>query len=517
MAPPRRCLVVGAGSSGLAAIQQALDAGLDVLCVEQREGIGGAWRFDPAPGKCKVDFDEHGVAIVSSPGESDDRGRPTPSPMYDSLATNVPTALMQFRGTPFPADVGLFCKHNSVQAYLETFSPPFLPYIRFNTRLIRLRHTLPSDGGPQLRWLAEIRSTLDDDAPVEVEQFDCCMIANGHYSKPFLPWIDGLSSFQGEILHSRWYRDAKGYENKTVLVIGNSASGYDITRELAASIWDRRQAGQTNLPRIYQSAKSPPGLGIPFDAPDAPLYAKEVGLFPPIKKIEGKRIEFEDGKVLDDVEVIMFATGYLFSFPFLRPTDAPFSACPLTYSIPLPSAAPGAEETVATTKPAPRGEPSRRGGLRVHNLDDRMLFYLADPTLAFLALPYLVIPFPLAQLQARLASLHFASSPRLPKPLTFVPDPAARDPSSPDSEEDSAPESRKAVVWGFPKEHDMHDRLLRECGDVKEEGEAEGTTTVKGKDRGGLTGERGLWGLTSASEKELRKGAKGLRKAVLGY
>ncbi|GAA5830317.1 hypothetical protein JCM11251_001304 [Rhodosporidiobolus azoricus] len=514
MSPSRRCLVVGAGSSGLAAIQQGLDAGLDVLCVEQGEGVGGAWRFDPAPGECKVAFDENGMAIVSSPGESDDKGRPTPSPMYDSLKTNVPTALMQYRGTPFPASVGLFCTHDDVQAYLEAFSHPFLPYIRFNTRLIRLRHTVPSDGGPQLQWLAELRSTLDENAPIEREQFDCVMVANGHYSKPWIPMTNGLRSFEGEVLHSRWYRDAKGYRNKTVLVIGNSASGYDITREIAASIYNRRQAGEADLPRIYQSAKSPPGLGIPFDAPDAPPYGKEVGLFPPIKEVEGKVIEFEDGRKVEDVDVIMFATGYLFSFPFLHPTDAPFSSAPLTYSVPLCSAH-GAVDSIATTGTSSRGEPSRRGGLRIHNLDDRMLFYLADPTLAFLALPYLVIPFPLAQLQARLASLHFASSSRLPNPLTFVPDPSARDPSSPDSADDSAPESRKAVVWGFPREHDMHDRLLKECGDVKEDGEE--ASEGEKKDRGGLTGERGLWGKVSASERELRMGAKGLRKAVLGY
>lgn len=91
---------------------------------------------------------------------------------------------------------------------------------------------------------------------------------------------------------------------QTVLVIGNSASGYDITRELASQLWDRRQAGETNLPKLYQSARSPPELGIPFDAPDAPDYGKEVTLFPPIQKVEGKRIDFEDGRGLEDVDVM---------------------------------------------------------------------------------------------------------------------------------------------------------------------------------------------------------------------
>ncbi|BGP13866.1 monooxygenase [Rhodosporidiobolus nylandii] len=517
---PKRCLVVGAGSSGLSAIQQALDAGLDVVAVEARAGVGGAWRYDADPGECRVDFDEHGSATLSSPWErvGDDHGPPPsplshgpppPSPMYSSLRTNVPTALMQYRGYPFPGSVPLFCSHEQVQSYLESFSQPLLPYIRFNTRLTRLRYTAPEDGGAQLRWYAETQSTLSEDAPVEVEQFDAVMVCNGHYSQPYIPWTDGLDSFEGKITHARWYRDAKALEDKTVLVVGNSASGYDITRELASSIYDRRQAGQHDLPRICQASRSPPALGIPFDSPESPEYGKEVGLYPPIKKIEGKKIEFEDGRSVEDVDVILFATGYLFSFPFVSPSDAPFSSAPLTYTPPLPDAAPGSQEVLATTEPAPRGEPSRRGGLRLHNLDDRMLFYLPDTTLAFVGLPYLVIPFPLAQLQARLAALHFASSPRLPAPLTFVPDPSARRPPSDDSPsegpDDSAPETRKAVTWGHPKQYDMHDRWLRETGDVKDEDGLEGRRKEDGEEE------------PHGGERDLRMGAKGLRKAVLGY
>lgn len=81
-------------------------------------------------------------------------------------------------------------------------------------------------------------------------------------------------------------------------------------------------------------------------------------------------------------------------------------------------------------------------------------------------------------------------------------------PTDPD-DEDGAPESRKTVTWGHPKQFDMHDVWLRETGDVKQEGEEE--------EKAGLTGERGRWGLTSAAERDLRMGAKGLRKAVLGY
>ena len=70
------------------------------------------------------------------------------------------------------------------------------------------------------------------------------------------------------------------------------------------------------------------------------------------------------------------------------------------------------------------------------------------------------------------------------------------------------------------------DRLMRESGDVARAeaerevgvGEREGEGECEGEgEKGGLTGERAVFGLTSQAERDLRVGAKALRKAVLGY
>ena len=42
---PRRVLVVGAGVSGLIAIKECREAGLDVVCLEALPWVGGLWRF----------------------------------------------------------------------------------------------------------------------------------------------------------------------------------------------------------------------------------------------------------------------------------------------------------------------------------------------------------------------------------------------------------------------------------------------------------------------------------------
>ncbi|GAA5904869.1 uncharacterized protein JCM6883_004894 [Sporobolomyces salmoneus] len=488
-----KCLIVGAGSSGIAAAKESLNVGLEPSVYEARGGPGGAWRFDKDPGTCQLRFSEDGWAIFSNQGESDFARPPPPSPMYDRLKTNVPSSLMQYRGRPFPPDVSLFCSHEQVQAYLEDSARPLNSYISYNRRVNRIRYTRAADGGEQRKWFAEIASALDDSDSFTA-QFDFIIVANGHYSKPFVPWIDGLKSFQGELSHARWYRSPETYENKTVLVVGNSASGYDITREIAMSIHERRTAlpnqATIPLPRIYQSARSPSALGIAFDAPDAPSWAKEIKVFPPIQKIAGRTIVFEDGQTLDDVDVIQFATGYTFSFPFLHSSDAPWSDHPVTRPPITPVVSTEPDSTLGSA--IPRTRPSIDGGLRLHNLDDRFLFYLPDPTAVFLCLPYLVIPFPLAQIQARLSCLHFVDSPQLPKPLTF----------SQGVPEDEA-ETRESVIFGHPKQFDLMDRLMEESGDVAL------------NDSGGAGHKE--YGRTSQADRDLRVGAKALRRAVLGY
>lgn len=107
-----------------------------------------------------------------------------------------------------------------------------------------------------------------------------------------------------------------------------------------------------------------------------------------------------------------------------------------------------------------------------------------------------VIPFPLAQIQARLAARHFADC--LPAPLSFKPNPALR---GADGTENGAPETRTAVSWGEPFHFDMRDRMLRETGDLSEGGSQAG----------------GIWGATPQSERDLVTSLPQLRKLVVGY
>lgn len=179
--------------------------------------------------------------------------------------------------------------------------------------MTRLRYTHPDEDTNNSRWAVELQAVStsnQEESPrngstSRTEYFDNVFVANGHYSKTYVPRIEGLQSFRGDIRHTRWFRTAEDFLDKTVLVVGNGASGYDATREIADSIHRRRQQDpHARLPRIYQSARSPSALGIPFDDPSAPDWAKEIEVFPQISRIDSQRIDFADGRSVGDVDVM---------------------------------------------------------------------------------------------------------------------------------------------------------------------------------------------------------------------
>lgn len=59
------------------------------------------------------------------------------------------------------------------------------------------------------------------------------VVATGENCDAFIPEVDGLSEFKGEVIHSTAYKSGKGYENKKVLVVGAGNSGMEIALDLS--------------------------------------------------------------------------------------------------------------------------------------------------------------------------------------------------------------------------------------------------------------------------------------------
>lgn len=111
-----------------------------------------------------------------------------------------------------------------------------------------------------------------------------------------------------------------------------------------------------------------------------------------------------------------------------------------------------------------------------------------------------MIPFPLAQIQARLASVFYAKPEQLPKPLTFC-----------RGVDEDAPETRESVIFGHPRQFDLMDRMMEESGDIA------ASDANNGDDPRHEIAASSEYGRTSQGDRDLRVGAKALRRAVLGY
>lgn len=175
-----------------------------------------------------------------------------------------------------------------------------------------------------------------------------------------------------------------------IVVVGNGPSGSDIGRELATAL----QADDT----LYVSARSPSSW-LSEDALGDKPWRQRIRIVPSIERVEpsegrSSRLHLTDGTTLDDVSVIVFATGYLYSFPFAQSDDEPFISSPLIDAV-------------------SHGE-GPHAAASVSNLDAAQLFYAHDPTLALPCLQWSVVPFPLAEAQARVIAAVFAGDADLP-------------------------------------------------------------------------------------------------------
>lgn len=244
-------------------------------------------------------------------------------------------------------------------------------------------------------WQVET-STLDD-TPLGPQYshathfFDAVVVANGHYHAPNIPDLPGLKewkvTFPERIQHSKLYRRASSFKDQNVLIIGAGVSSTDIARELGA-------VANT----VFQSSR-----GGPYDLsshllPDNAARVAGIHSFEPLTQFDISTdqeaipgtVRLTDGTTLCNIHRIILATGYHSSLPFLRP----FHDDTLTSA--------QADSRVLITD-----------GQQTHNLH-KDIFYIPDPTLAFIGIPFHTATFSFFEFQA--VALAKVFSGRVPLP-----------------------------------------------------------------------------------------------------
>ncbi|CAG8465517.1 7406_t:CDS:2 [Gigaspora margarita] len=257
--------IIGAGIAGLPAIKQCLDNDLIPICFEQNSFIGGLWRNE----NCEKNKDPY-------------------STIYKGVLTNTSKEMV-------------------------------------------------------VKYIIQSKNQEKE------EIFDFVMVCSGHHSKPKWPEFKGMNFFKGEQLHSYKYKRAMDI----AVELSNVASQVYISIRSGKLPWilPRFVNGKTTdhftrfnayiIPpsiggkiienSIIKSFPIPSHLKLPTDpliasaiVINSDIYqcfaAGTIIMKPNIKefKFENNQIEFIDETILENIDVIIYSTGYYIDYPFLE-------------------------------------------------------------------------------------------------------------------------------------------------------------------------------------------------------
>jgi hypothetical protein len=241
--------------------------------------------------------------------------------------------------------------HWLMAEYFQKYADKFgvTPKIKFNTTVTNI--TREADG----KWTI---NTTDSANQSTSESFDALIVSNGHHWNPRYPDYPG--KFEGEYIHSHYFKNNKPYEGKRVLIIGAGNSGCDAAVEVCrvakkTAISMRR--GYHFIPKfvfgqpadviankfqwvpdflldavysvvlrlengnIKKFGLQLPDHGVrqshPVSNSELLYYIRHGEISPKvdIERFEGKKVFFKDGSV-DEFDTIIASTGFKVTFPF---------------------------------------------------------------------------------------------------------------------------------------------------------------------------------------------------------
>jgi dimethylaniline monooxygenase (N-oxide forming) len=340
-----KACIIGAGSSGIAAAQVLQARGIDFDCFEKGSQVGGNWRYE----------NDNGMSSA-----------------YRSLHINTSRRVMAFKSLPMPEGYPDYPDHFQMAAYFDEVVDRYRlrERIRFNTAVLDVA---PVEG------TGEWDVTVEGSEGRETARYGAVLVANGHHwdARWPEPAFPGSEEFEGEQIHAHEYREPEVLSGKRVLVLGIGNSAVDIAVEssrIGEKTFLATRRGAWVLPKylngkpIDEIANSVTGLapipvmrtvmkrslkvavGDPTDyglpQPDHKLLEAhptvsseflprlghgDITAKPNIDRFTGGRtVRFVDGTE-EEIDLVVYCTGYKITFPFFRPEvlAAPDNKLPL--------------------------------------------------------------------------------------------------------------------------------------------------------------------------------------------
>ena len=325
--------IIGAGPSGLAAAAELKKRKLPFDIIDKGKRVGGMWD-----------------------AERED------SPVYESAHFISSKSLSGYEGFPMPDHFPDYPNHQQILSYITDFAREHqlekVP--EFDSEVTKV---LPQEGGKY--W--EI--TINQD---EKRTYSGIIVANGRTWYKRMPVFQG--EYKGESMHSFDYFSPEIFKGKKVLVVGGGNSACDIACDAAKNAKEAfisLRRGYYFIPKYVLGKPSDvfanegphlPGwmekpifefllnkivvgklenYGLP--KPDHRIFEShpilnahilhylghgDVSVKPDIVRFSEKEVTFKDGS-REEIDLIIFATGYKQIFPYFRDEDLDLNAAGL--------------------------------------------------------------------------------------------------------------------------------------------------------------------------------------------
>jgi dimethylaniline monooxygenase (N-oxide forming) len=329
-----KACIIGAGSSGIAAAQVLQARGIDFDCFEKGSAVGGNWRYE----------NDNGMSSA-----------------YRSLHINTSRRVMAFKSLPMPEGYPDYPDHFQMAAYFDEVVDRY----RLRERIQFRTEVLSAD--PVEGSVGEWDVTVEGPDGRATSRYGAVLVANGHHwdARWPEPAFAGADEFAGEQIHAHEYRESDIAKGKRVLVLGIGNSAVDIAVEssrIADKTFVSTRRGAWVIPKylngkpIDEIANSVTGLapipvmravmqrslkvavGSPTDyglpKPDHKLLEAhptvsseflprlghgDITAKPNIDRFTGGRtVRFVDGSE-EEVDLVVYCTGYKITFPFFDP------------------------------------------------------------------------------------------------------------------------------------------------------------------------------------------------------
>ncbi|KAM0546701.1 hypothetical protein ACHAPJ_010738 [Fusarium lateritium] len=359
--------IIGTGVLGLLALKNLREQGLDAIAFEKNNYVGGTW---------------HASANTEQ------------TTALSQTTANTSKHCCAITDFPMPDDFPVHPPQKDLEKYFESYAQHFdlTRHIQFSTSVESVERD-----EEQGKWKVVTKKT--DTGVEELRVFSRVVLATGMLNTRHLPKVPGLEKFAGDAIHSRQFKDPTKYQGKNVVVVGIGATGVDSTSFLVRAqankvyvshrgtvfVLPRRVKGKafehTMSRRIAMCVRAfgslwPSGFGSamtkgltnmrnkqwpflkkllesrPVDGVlhRVPLFSEDfadnlqngnVTSVLGIREVTGpKSLVLTDGTVLDDIDALIFCSGYGYDFSVVKGTANPTN----------PALAPDRHERIKATK-----------------------------------------------------------------------------------------------------------------------------------------------------------------------